>query len=454
MTCPHGVGCVAVQPDPAWLEELFTFLRIPSVSADPARAADVRAAGQWVCDFVRGAGGRCELVETAAGPPLAVGEIPASRDPRSAPTVLVYGHFDVQPPGALELWESPPFEPRVVGEWIVGRGTADDKGNLYLLLKAAAILAAAGELPVNVRVVCDGEEEIGGDSVVQFLDGDERGADACVIFDSPMPRPGIPAFVVATRGIAYYHLRVKTGERDLHSGFFGGAALNALHALGRILTAVTTLPDELRAGAAAPTAGELAAWRELEPGADVLAAQGARAADEVAATDFHARTGAGPAVDVNGIRGGEADIQKTVIPVDAIANVSLRLAPGQDAAAIDEAFQRLLRDAAPPGCELEIERWALNPPGLVDPDAPAVRLGLDAFERALGVRPLLVRIGGTLPIVPALASRGIPTILSGFDVPEGNVHAPNERLLARHVPLGVSAARETLLALAGLARVH
>ncbi len=451
MTRPHWVGCVAVQPDPAWLEELFSFLRIPSVSADPARAADVRAAGQWVCDFVRGAGGDCELVETAAGPPLAVGEIPASASPRSAPTVLVYGHFDVQPPGALELWESPPFEPRVAGEWIVGRGTADDKGNLYLLLKAASILAAAGELPVNVRVVCDGEEEIGGDSVVHFLGGDERGADACVIFDSPMPRRGIPAFVVATRGVAYYHLRVRTGERDLHSGFFGGVALNALHALGRILAAVTAVPDELRAGAAVPTAGELAAWRELEPGAGVLAAQGARAVDEAAATDFYVRTGAGSAVDVNGIRGGEADIQKTVIPVEAIANVSLRLAPGQDAAAIDEVFQRLLREAAPPGCELEVERWALNPPGLVDPDAPAVRLGLDAFERALGVRPLLVRIGGTLPIVPALASRGIPTILSGFDVPEGNVHAPNERLLARHVPLGVSAARETLLALAGLA---
>ncbi|MCC6223193.1 MAG: M20/M25/M40 family metallo-hydrolase [Thermoleophilia bacterium] len=440
-----------MQPDPAWLEELFSFLRIPSVSADPARAGDVRAAGEWVCGFVRAAGGSCELVETSAGHPLAVGEIPASRDPRSAPTVLVYGHFDVQPPGASELWQSAPFEPRIEGDWIVGRGAADDKGNLYLLLKAAGLLATAGELPVNVRVVCDGEEETGGDSVVRFLAGDERGADACVIFDSPMPRAGVPAFVVATRGIGYYHLRVRTGERDLHSGFFGGAALNALHALERILAAVTALPEELREGAAEPTAEELAAWQELEPGATVLAVQGARAADERAAADFYLRTGAGPAVDVNGIRGGEADLQKTVIPVEATANVSIRLAPGQDATTIDRTVRRLLRAAAPPGCELELECWALNPPGLVDPGAPAIRLGLDAFERALGVRPLLVRIGGTLPIVPALAQRGIPAILTGFDVPEGNVHAPNERLLARHVPLGVAAARETLLALAGLA---
>ena len=153
---------------------------------------------------------------------------------------------------------------------------------------------------------------------------------------------------------------------------------------------------------------------------------------------------------MNGIVGGEPLLQKTVLPVEAEANVSIRLAPGQDAEEIGLAFERLLREAAPAGADLEVERWSAAPAGLVDPEAPAIKLGQDAFERVLGVRPLLVRSGGTLPIVPALADRGIPTILSGFDLPEGNVHSPNERLLARYVPTGVETAREMLTAFAAL----
>ena len=437
------------QPDAAWLEELFEWLRIPSVSADPAHAADVRSAAEWVCAFVERGGGSCGLVETATHP-LAVGEIPASTAPGRAPTVLLYGHVDVQPPGSTELWDSPPFEPEVRDGWIYGRGSADDKGNLYLLLKAAVLLAGEGTLPVNVRIACDGEEETGGTSIVEFLRADERGADACVIFDGSMARRGLPVFTVATRGIAYYHLRVRTGERDLHSGVFGGAALNALHALWEILSAVTALPAELGAGALPLGAEELAAIRELDPGASVLAGQGARPSDSSAAEDFYRRTWSLPAVDVHGVRGGEPVLQKTVLPVEAEANVSIRLAPGQDAVAIDAAFQRLLDDAAPPGAELEIERLALNPPGLVDATATPIRLGLEAFERVLGRRPLLVRTGGTLPIVPVLAERGIATILSGFDLPEGNIHSPNERLLLEHLPAGVAAARATLTELGRL----
>jgi acetylornithine deacetylase/succinyl-diaminopimelate desuccinylase-like protein len=435
--------------DPSLLEELYGWLRIPSVSADPAHAEDVRAAGQWVCDFVAGAGGSARLVETG-GHPLAVGEIPASTDPERAPTVLVYGHFDVQPPGDPALWRTEPFEPVVVDGWLHGRGAADDKGQLFLVLEAARSLARSGELPVNVRVACDGEEETGGNSIVGFLAEDERGADACLIFDGGMPRRGVPAFEIATRGIVYYHLSVRTGTRDLHSGVFGGAALNALHALADILRAVSPPPEELRAGTAPPTAEELESWRELDPGEHVLAEQGARPLDATAAEEFYLRTFAAPAVDVNGVQGGSPDLQKTVLPVTAVANVSMRLAPGQDPEAIDETFQRLLREATPIGAELEIERWALNPPGLVSPDAPALRLAQEAFQRVVGRRPLLLRTGGTIPIVPALSARGIPTILTGFDLPEGNIHAPNERLLLDHFPLGIAAARETFLALGEL----
>ncbi len=437
-------------PDPAWLDELFDWLRIPSISADAAHAADVRGAGEWLCDFVRKAGGACELVETKGPLPLAVGELRASADSEHAPTILLYGHFDVQPSGDESLWQSPAFAPEVRDGWIYGRGSVDDKGNFYLLLKAAATLAAERSLPVNVRVASDGEEETGGHSIVDFIAADERGADACLIFDSVMPQDGIPAFDVGTRGLVYYHVRLRSGERDLHSGLFGGAALNAVHALAQVLAPVVAVPDELRAGAVAPTQEELAAWEQLEPGQAVLARDGARPLDARAAEELYLRTFAGPAVDVNGIHGGEPDLQKTVLPVEAHANVSIRLAPGQDLEGIASAFERLLHEAVPDGAELDVERWSASPPGLIPPDAPAIKLAQDAFERVVGRRPLLLRTGGTLPIIPALAARGIPTILSGFGVPGHNVHSPNERFPLGHLALGVEAARETLRALAEL----
>jgi acetylornithine deacetylase/succinyl-diaminopimelate desuccinylase-like protein len=328
----------------------------------------------------------------------------------------------------------------------------DDKGNSYLALKAARTLAEEGALPVNVRVAFDGEEEIGGHSIVDFLAADERGADACVIFDTLMPREDTPAFDLGVRGLVYFHVRLRTGERDLHSGMFGGAAMNAVHALAETLRAVVAVPDELRAGVTAPTENELASWAELDSGAAVLAAAGATPKDAGAADEFYLRTLAGPAVDVNGIAGGEADLVKTVLPVFAEANVSIRVAPGQDEEQLADDFERILREAAPEGAELEIERRSTSPPGLIDPGAPAIRLAQDAFERVLGRRPLLLRSGGAIPLVPALAEKGIPTVLSGFALPDANVHSPNERLLVRYIPLGVAAARETLLAFAELPR--
>jgi acetylornithine deacetylase/succinyl-diaminopimelate desuccinylase-like protein len=442
---------VSEQLDPAWLEELSKWLRIPSVSADPAHAGDVREAGEWLCEFVRGAGGEAELVETDAQP-LAVGEIRASSGAEDAPTVLVYGHFDVQPPAPLDLWESAPFEPEIRDGYLYCRGAVDDKGNSYLVLKAARVLAEEEALPVNVRIAFDGEEETGGHSIVDFLAADERGADACVIFDSMMPREDTPAFDLGVRGLVYFHVRLRTGERDLHSGMFGGAAMNAVHALTMALQAVVAVPDELRAGVTEPTEDELASWAELDPGAAVLATAGATPKDADAAEDFYLRTLAGPAVDVNGIAGGEPDLVKTVLPVFAEANVSIRVAPGQDEEQLAESFERILREAAPEGAELEIERRSASPPGLIAPDAPAIRLAQGAFERVVGRRPLLLRSGGSIPLVPALAEKGIPTILSGFALPDANVHSPNERLLVRYIPLGVAAARETLLAFAELPR--
>jgi acetylornithine deacetylase/succinyl-diaminopimelate desuccinylase-like protein len=307
---------------------------------------------------------------------------------------------------------------------------------------------------VNLRFCCDGEEETGGHSIVDFLAADERGGDACVIFDSTMLRPGVPLFNLSVRGLVYFHVRVRTGDRDLHSGVYGGAALNAVHVLTHILGAVVAkdgaLPEPLRAGIAAPTDEELAGWAELTAGADELASQGARPMDARAADDFYLRTFAEPSLDVNGIEGGSAHLQKTVLPVEAHANVSIRLAPGQDPDRIGPEVERLLREAAPEGAELEIQRLSASRPGLVDPESPAVQLGLAAFERVVGTRPLLVRSGGTLPIVPALADKGIPTIITGFATPDSNIHSPNENVISEYVELGAQAAQELYRSFAAL----
>jgi acetylornithine deacetylase/succinyl-diaminopimelate desuccinylase-like protein len=440
--------------DEALLDRLAEWIAIPSVSADASHEADVRRAGEWLCERIRAAGGEAELADWE-GHPLALGELRASSGAETAPTVLCYGHFDVQPPDPLELWETPPFEASVRNGQVFGRGVADDKGQLFLLLEAASRLARAGELPVNVRFACDGEEETGGHSIVDYLAADERGADVCVIFDSGMVERDRPAFNIATRGLCYFHLTLKTGERDLHSGMYGGAALDAVNTLTRVLQSVLPgedgrLPEPLRKGLVPPSDEERAAWSALPNGEHELAEQGARPLDARAAEEFYLRTWAEPAVDVNGIAGGSPHLQKTVLPVDAVANVSIRLAPGQDPEEIAPAFERLLREATPEGAVLQVELWASSEPGLVDQSSQAIQLGLDAFERALGVRPLLIRSGGTLPIVPALEKKGMPTVLTGFSLPDSNIHSPNERMEVEYLPKGIEAAQELFRSFAEL----
>jgi len=440
--------------DETWLAELREFIAIPSVSADPAHQEDLRRAAEWVRDFVKRAGGEAELVPKGTRD-LVVGDIPANVNGAGAPTVLVYGHFDVQPPAPLDLWDSPPFELEEREGWFYARGIADDKGQLYTLLKAAALLRAQGALPVNVRVACDGEEEIGGHAIVDFIREDERGADACIIFDGGMTRPEQPEFALATRGLVGFHVTVRTGERDLHSGYFGGAALNAIHALMQGLSALVArnglLPDRLRVGRTALSEVEVASANRLPSGAEVLLDAGAAPLDPKAEEDFYDRTWAEPSMDVNGIHGGKPEFVNTTLVVEAEARFTIRLAPGQDPDVIGKSAEALFRDALPAGAELTIERENSAPPGVFSPDSPAIQLGLEAFKRAVGVRPLLVRVGGTLPIYPALADKGIPTIGTGFALRESNIHSPNERLRVQDVDRAVAAATELYRSFAALA---
>jgi acetylornithine deacetylase/succinyl-diaminopimelate desuccinylase-like protein len=425
--------------------ELAEFIAIPSVSADPDNQEAVRHAAEWVRKRIVLAGGTAELVPWGDRP-LVIGEVRASRDAERAPTILCYGHFDVQPPDPIDLWESPPFVLDERDGWLYARGVADDKGQLFMLLEAARILAEAGELPVNLRFACDGEEEIGGHAIVDWIAQDVRGADAAVVFDGGMAMRDVPAFNLAVRGLCYLHVKVRTGARDLHSGVYGGSALNAMHAMTQVLSAVLPrdgrVPEPLRAGVVPPTAEELAGWDVLPTGAEELAAAGATGADAAAADEFYVRTWAEPSVDVHGIAGGSPVLVKTVIPVEAVANVSIRLVGGQDPAVVVAALERLLRDAAPAGAEVEITVQSQSAAGLVPAGAPAVRLAQDAFEHVTGARPLLIRTGGAIPLVSALAARDVPTIVTGFSLNDSNIHSPNEKLLAHYLPLGVDAAAE------------
>lgn len=439
--------------DEIWRSELQEFLAIPSVSADPGHRDDVTRAGEWVCEFIRRSGGTAELTPFG-GKELALGEFRASSDPDNAPTVLVYGHFDVQPPAPLDLWESDPFELTIKDDWAYARGVTDDKGQVFILLKAAQRLVAAGALPVNLRFACDGEEEIGGTTIVDWIAGDDSGADAAIIFDGGMLRVDVPAFELATRGLVAFDVKVSTGERDLHSGMYGGAALNAIHVLLRLFQTVLAgpdgrLPEVLRQGIAAPAAEELEAWASLPPGADELRDQGARPLDATAAEQFYTRTWAEPSADVNGIIGGKPGVRNTTLSVHASGEFTVRLAPGQHPDTIGAAAEKLLRDAAPEGADVDIV-WTGSPPSFFKPGAPAIQLGLDAFEQVLGTRPLVVRTGGTLPIMRALADKGIPTILTGFGLPESNVHSPNEKFLLRYFEQGVDTAAALYTKLAEL----
>jgi acetylornithine deacetylase/succinyl-diaminopimelate desuccinylase-like protein len=417
------------------LEQLYELLRIPSVSSDGRHPGELRQAADWVAHLI----GEATVTE-AYGNPLVDGHIPASVT--GAPTVLIYGHYDVQSPGPDELWTSPAFDPQVRDGWLYARGVSDDKGNFFALLRAALDLAEAGLLGVNVRVLCDGEEEVGGHSVIDHLASLDDSFAAAVIFDAHMVDAHRPAITTGLRGLVGFQLRLTTGERELHSGMYGGAAANAVHDLHRVLASVIDHEDEFADGIAPVSDSERAGWASLPTGSELLAEAGAAPRDPRAADEAYERLWARPSLTVHSFGAGDPLLHKTSIANEARASLSLRLAPGQQAEVMHERLEARLRAACPPHATLDLLAWPPAQPAYVDPEQPALRAAFDAVERATGARPLAVRSGGSIPVGAALAARGTPTVITGFGSAEDSIHSPDERMELRRLEWAYAAAAE------------
>jgi acetylornithine deacetylase/succinyl-diaminopimelate desuccinylase-like protein len=433
------------------IDELVDWLRIPSISTGGGDPADIARAADWVCERVQAAGGSAEPDTTHGGNPLAVGELRASNG--DAPTVLIYGHYDVQSVGDEGDWTTPPFEPDIRDGRIYARGAADDKGNFLPLLHVACRLAREDRLPVNVRVLVEGEEEAGSEAVAKWIAADERGADCAIVFDGGMADERTPAVTVGLRGMVMVDIGVRTATRDLHSGIYGGSVLNALHVLHAMVATVLPGPDgrvreELRAGIEEPAAAELGSWQRLKPGDEVISEVGGRPVSPDAGRDYYARNGADASLEINRIEAGEP---RTIVPAGAKGTLSLRLAPRQDPAEIKDAMERLLRSAVPDGAEVSFA-WQLSEPALSDPESQPVKLAVEALGRACGVPAALVRSGGSIPAVAELINHGMPTVVSGFVLPDDAFHAPNESFSLRSLELGERSAHELYSALAALNR--
>jgi acetylornithine deacetylase/succinyl-diaminopimelate desuccinylase-like protein len=434
---------------PALLDELIDWLRIPSISTGGGDPADLARAADWVCERVEAAGGTAEADTSFGGNPLAVGDLPAAD--ADAPTVLIYGHYDVQSVGDENAWTTPPFEPDIRDGRIYARGAADDKGNFLPLLHVACELAREGALPVNVRVLVEGEEEAGSEAVAKWIAADERGADCAVVFDGGMADEQTPAITVGLRGMAMADIKVRTGERDLHSGIYGGSVLNALHVLHAMVATVVPGPhgrvrEELRAGVEPPSPEELESWKRLKPGDEVIAEVGGRPVSPEAGRDYYWRNGAEPSLEVNELRGGEP---RTLVPATAHGTISLRLAPRQNPVAMKDELERLMRSAVPEGAEVSFH-WHVAEPALAEPGSRPIQLAADALTRACGVQAALVRTGGSIPAVAELMNHGMPTVVSGFTLPDDAFHAPNESYSLHSLELGERSARELYSAFAGL----
>ncbi|HEY7334207.1 MAG TPA: dipeptidase [Bryobacteraceae bacterium] len=428
------------------LDELKEFLRIPSISAQPAHKADVKRAADFVAASLRTVGlENVEVIPTAGHPLVYADSLHAS----GKPTVLCYGHYDVQPPDPLDEWISPPFEPTVRNGNLYARGSADDKGQVYSQIKAVEALRAVNEkLPVNLKFLIEGEEETGGESIAKYVAENpaKLKADVALVSDTELYAEGIPTLCVGLRGLIYTEVEARGPSRDLHSGMYGGAAPNAVFGLvellskmkdadGRIL--IPGMYDDVRP----PSPTEKHSWSILPfDEREFLKSEvgSSRLTGEAGYSVFE-RTWARPTLEVHGIAGGyTAPGAKTVIPAKATAKVSMRMVPDQDPEKIVAAFKKFVKDNTPAGIETEVRILSAGPAISVNPDHPAIRVAAKAFSDILGRETVFIRSGGSIPIVGDFATHlGIPTILMGFGLPDDGLHSPNEKYKVANYYAGI-----------------
>jgi acetylornithine deacetylase/succinyl-diaminopimelate desuccinylase-like protein len=426
-------------------QELFEFLRIPSISASSVHDADTRRAAQWVLTELEKSGFTTTLIETP-GHPVVLGEWRGAGS--SAPTVLVYGHYDVQPPEPLHLWSSPPFDPEIREGRIYARGAADNKGQLFVHLKVLERLLSGGRrLPVNVVVLAEGEEEISSPHLLAVVK-EWRGrlaADALVISDSSMFAPGQPSILLSLRGLVYFEVRVRGTGRDVHSGIYGGAVPNAANALARMLA---TLHDDLGRVTLPGFYDPVLSWEDevverlralpLDD-ATLLAETGAnRLVGEEGYTTLE-RLWLRPTCDVNGLTAGyQGEGAKTVIPALATAKVSLRLVPDQDPAEVERQFRAHIRAVTPPGVEVEVIDLQGGRPWRANPGGRFFEAARRALGAVFGVEPVLTGEGASIPIVADLVEvLGAEGVLVGLALPGANMHAPDEWFPDDHIEKGI-----------------
>ena len=427
------------------LAELMELLAFPSISALPRHAADCRACADWLVGHLRAIGlEHVELVETG-GHPIVWGDWLRLGD--DAPTVLLYGHYDVQPADPLEHWASPPFEPQIREGRLYARGASDNKGPLFAYLKSLeAVLAVEESLPCNVKVLIEGEEELAVERLDRFVAGgaDRLAADLAVVSDVTLYGRGVPGIPLGLRGMAAIELTVRTAERDFHSGLYGGAVPNALHALAELIAslhdaegrvAVEGFYDRVRS----PGDEELASWRRLPVDEGAL---GAEPRGEPGFSTLE-RLWARPSLDVHGAWGGfMEDGLKTVVPSEAHAKLSCRLVPDQDPEDVLRLLRRHLDRHLPEGAALAVEaELAGARPYVVPVERPFVQAALGALRDAYGVEPVLFRMGWSVPVTDVLARRlGLESLLLGFALPEENAHAPNEHFHLENLDAGIRTA--------------
>ena len=428
-------------------DELCELLRIPSVSADSTRKGEVRRAAEWVAAQFRGLGLEVELCETA-GHPIVFAE--AKADP-SKPTVLVYGHYDVQPPDPLDLWTTPPFEPTRRDGNIVARGATDDKGQMFTHVKSAEawLKGTKGKLPVNLKFLIEGEEEVGSAHLDQFIEANKTKlkADVVVISDTSQFGPGRPAITYGLRGIAYYELKLQGPSRDLHSGTFGGGVMNPANALARVLA---TIIDERGRIQVPGFYDDVQPLTDLErqqfaalpfDEAQFMKAIGLTAvAGEEGFTTLERRW-ARPTFDINGLTSGyQGEGAKTVLPAKASAKFSFRLVPKQDPEKIRVALEAHLRRVLPSGVTMELTAFH-GAPGVVVPlESPFVAAAVTAVESGFGRKPVFIREGGSIPVVSTFHELlGLDPLLLGWGLDDDNTHSPNEKFCLADFHRGIKA---------------